>query len=42
MSKISPTQYGPRVRMRARVSGEPHRHASQLELLFDLTFVPAA
>ena len=27
--------------MRARAADEPHRHASQLELLFDLTFVVA-
>ncbi|WP_219816660.1 low temperature requirement protein A [Arthrobacter sp. ZGTC131] len=41
MSEISPAQRGPRVRMRARAADEPHRRASQLELLFDLTFVVA-
>ncbi|MBT2521727.1 low temperature requirement protein A [Arthrobacter sp. ISL-28] len=41
MSEISPARRGPRVRMRARAADEPHRRASQLELLFDLTFVVA-
>ena len=31
----------PRIRMTARATDEPHRTASQLELLFDLTFVIA-
>ncbi|WP_247040723.1 low temperature requirement protein A [Arthrobacter rhizosphaerae] len=41
MSEISPARHGPRVRMRARAADESDRRASQLELLFDLTFVVA-